>query len=657
MAAERLLKSSSFNFSEFVKTKEFMAAVVALIGTFFLFPYFFEVCIFPLGTTSADPSLVIDINRTYPWLSLDPSWNVALNKFNVDHLNWGKDIAFTYGPLAYLSTRIGWGISKYHLLLFDLFMSLNFFLLFYNAYIKSENKKIAVLIVAATCFFLPSSFGSGNALVLLAFLIFWIRRSLDEYQLYYYVMQIAIIVLLFFVKFNTSLISFFLFFISLLYKTLFTKEKKVLLIVYLFVPILLVYFLSQLFNVSPLEYLLGGLNMVSGYNEIMFLSMPLVVEYKYTYSIIAISVFIILFKAYLEKKQGLFKNGMTFLLFGTSIYVLYKQAFVRNDIQHIMDFNKFSLLFILCIPDFYTKQFGKFSYWLVAVIIVISFQFSKKRDDQLFKLKERVSKSRYVRGFTHFSDTSGFRLFPNNNQIPDSIKSKIGQSTVDVYPWNIHLLYENKLNYQPRPAFQAYTAYTSYLEDLNFNFYNSDNGPEFVIYDYDGVDNRYPLFDEPKVNLFILRNYEYSSFFSFAGRPNLVLKKKKGSQNKMSFTKIREFEISTLDVLEPKENRYYELFISNTMRGKITSLLSHSPEVFLVVKTKDGTQREFKTSKKLLESGLFSNRLFTSTQDIFNFLVLKDGLRPENEILSYSVRFTSAPSFKNNIRIVEYAIN
>lgn len=657
MAAEKLIQSNSFNFTEFVQKKEFVAALVALLGAFFLFPYFFEVYLFPLGVLPPDPSMVIDLNRTYPWLSLDPSWNMALNKFNIDHLVWGKDITFTYGPLAYLSTRVGWGISRYHLLLFDLFVALNFFLIFYNAYIKSENKKIALLLLIATCIFLPSTFASGNALVLLAFLIFWIRRSLDEGKIHYYVMQIAIIVLLFFIKFNTSLISFFLFFIALAYKILFTKENKGQLAIYIAVPVILVFIFSKLLNVSVFEYLVGGLNMVSGYNEIMFLTMPVVVEYKYTYAIIAISVFIILWKMYLEKKQGLYKNLVTFALFSTSIYVLYKQAFVRNDIQHILDFNKFSLLFILCIPDFYAKQIGKFSYWLVAAIIVFAFLFSKKRDDHLFKLKERVFKSAYVKGFANFSDTSGIRLFPNVNQIPDSIKAKIGKSSVDIYPWNIHLLFENKLQYKPRPTFQAYTAYTPYLENLNFDFYNSDNAPEFVIYDYDGIDNRYPLFDEPKVNLVILKNYEYSSFFNFSGRPNLVLKKKSGKLNKVSLQKIQEYDITTLDGIQPKENSYYELFISNTMKGKIASVLSHAPEVFLVVRTKDGMQREFKTSKKLLESGIFSNRLFSTTQDVFNYLVLKENLKPENEIVSYSLRFSSPASFKNSIKIIEYKIN
>jgi hypothetical protein len=37
-----------------------------------------------------------------PTVGLDPSWQLALSKAHGQHLDWGKDIIFTYGPLGYL---------------------------------------------------------------------------------------------------------------------------------------------------------------------------------------------------------------------------------------------------------------------------------------------------------------------------------------------------------------------------------------------------------------------------------------------------------------------------------------------------------------------------------------------------------------------------
>src|ERR1700682_4019881 len=43
--------------------------------------------------------------------TLDPSWAVALNQFHVRGLMHGRDIGFTYGPLAYLTLPMPFGTN------------------------------------------------------------------------------------------------------------------------------------------------------------------------------------------------------------------------------------------------------------------------------------------------------------------------------------------------------------------------------------------------------------------------------------------------------------------------------------------------------------------------------------------------------------------
>ena len=64
---------------------------------------------------------------------------------------------------------------------------------------------------------------------------------------------------------------------------------------------------------------------------------------------------------------------------------------------------------------------------------------------------------------------AGFHLFPNNNQLPQSVLNKVGNNTIDSYPWNTQILLENKLNFMPRPIFQSYAAYTTDLEQMNID--------------------------------------------------------------------------------------------------------------------------------------------------------------------------------------------
>ena len=162
---------------------------IAFLGAFMLIPNYFEADIMPLP-------LANDM-----WMSLDPSWGIALNYVKLKNLTWGTDVAFTYGPLALFCTRAGWGENKFTFLLFDLFIFLNFFSLFYISLKKSFNKVITALILIAFCLLAPLWLGSSNSLILMAFLIFWIRISLDEPKPIYYFFQIAIITLVFFIKF------------------------------------------------------------------------------------------------------------------------------------------------------------------------------------------------------------------------------------------------------------------------------------------------------------------------------------------------------------------------------------------------------------------------------------------------------------------------
>ena len=87
---------------------------VAFLGAFMLFPNYFEAYVMPLPLSK-------DL-----WMSLDPSWGIALNYVKLKNLTWGTDVAFTYGPLAHFCTRIGWGENRLSFLFFDLFMFVNY---------------------------------------------------------------------------------------------------------------------------------------------------------------------------------------------------------------------------------------------------------------------------------------------------------------------------------------------------------------------------------------------------------------------------------------------------------------------------------------------------------------------------------------------------
>ena len=195
---------------------------------------------------------------------------LGLNYFKLKDLVWGTDIAFTYGPLGQLCTRIGWGEIRPTFLFFDIFIFINYFLLFFYSFKKSNNKIVTTLLIISLVVFYPFVTGSLMSIVLMSFLVFWIRMSLDEIKHMYYVFMLLIITLLFYIKFNTGLITFPLFYSAILYNFFKNKMFKKWLYIYSILPLLFIVLLSFPLNVNIFSYIKAGIELIIGYNEIMF---------------------------------------------------------------------------------------------------------------------------------------------------------------------------------------------------------------------------------------------------------------------------------------------------------------------------------------------------------------------------------------------------
>ncbi|HLF51744.1 hypothetical protein [Flavobacterium sp.] len=625
---------------------DILGIIIAFIGAFILFPTFFDMGVHPIEASG------------YIWKSLDPSWALTLNFANIKDLTWGKDFAFTYGPLSYLSTRIGWGENKFSFLLFDIFYAINLFSLFFISFKNAINKYIVIIFIALVVIYTPTYLGGANALVMFMFLIFWIRQNIEKPKVIFYLTQILLLVLLFYIKFNTGLISFVLYYVSLFYIGFFKKDKISTVAIFAIVPIILITLFAQLLNVDIVKYIASGYQIVSGYNDVMYLvdiNLVNLVETHTLSLLFILSGTLFLTLKTIKEKGNFYKNSVVFSLFAIGIFVLYKQAFVRADIGHILEFFKYGILLILCLQDFHNIKITNYKNIFVVSLVAIAFYINFKNfGSPISQLKEKMDKSSYVTGFSNFTETSGMHLFPNNNELPSSILEKIGKNTIDVYPWNIHLLFENNLNYQPRPVIQSYTAYTRYLEDLNFNHYNSVKAPKFVLYDFESIDYRYPLFDESKMNLVLLKNYQVVDTLFHNERSMLLLEKRKEAKP-VKLEYLRTYAMLLDSPIVPQEGIYYEVELYNNFKGKITSIFSHSPEVSLVIKTMNNRTLEYRTSKPLLETGLFLNTFIHKTAD-FKKCINKDTIDDKMLIRQYNFKPKDYKLFKEKIKITEYKI-
>lgn len=104
-------------------------------------------------------------------------------------------------------------------------------------------------------------------------------------------------------------------------------------------------------------------------------------------------------------------------------------------------------------------------------------------------------------------------------KLEDSILRKIGESTIDIYPYNNEYAFANKLNYKYRPSFQNYMTLTPALDLMNKKFFESSERPKFVLVTsgltctsancnvFDGFDQKFSLNEDPLTSSSILMNY------------------------------------------------------------------------------------------------------------------------------------------------------
>ncbi|MCF6131462.1 hypothetical protein [Flavobacterium wongokense] len=634
------MMKQSFKDTYFTKIN-ILGFLLALVAAYLLFPPYFDMSLNP-----------IQYNNEI-WITLDPSWVTTLNYVKIKGMQWGTDFAFTLGPLSYLTTRVGWGQNSISFLIFDLFCALNIFLVFFISFVRSRNKFFTAFLIILLVVLLPTPFWSTYAFVLMSFLLFWIRYSLDKNLTLIYIFQAILVVLLFFIKFNTGLISFVFFAAAILYKIIFKKDKLVYLLGYFILPIIGIYILSGILNVNLPEYIKSALEIVSGYNEVMYSLREFCDKHLFALIIILISAGVLVYKTIKDDRKDIYKNGIIFFLFSVSMYVLFKQSFVRADESHMKEFYYCAMLIVFCIYDFHLEQKNKYFIGLISIAGFISIYFIKKLDVYALDFKVKMSKEAYFNGYTSFTPTSGYHLYPNNNQMPPRILNRIGNSSIDSYPWNTQILLENRLNFTPRPVFQSYTAYTEALEDKNVAFYNSSKAPQFVLYDFCAIDDRYPLFDEPKLNLILSKNYSCVDTLSVGGRPSLLLEKKANS-NKVKLVKINEYAIYMDSPLIPKEGIYYKVVMYRNLLGDFMSVIDHGPDISLSVVDKVGNTRKYRTSNKLLETGIFSTQHITNVND-FKSLGMGE-IKEESQIRAYCFEPKSKLYFKDKIRIIEYKI-
>jgi hypothetical protein len=218
-----------------------------------------------------------------------------------------------------------------------------------------------------------------------------------------------------------------------------------------------------------------------------------------------------------------------------------------------------------------------------------------------------------------------------------------------VIPWNVTFIIGNNLSYHPRPVFQSYSVYSSKLDQLNF-YAIRESPPDIIVYSYESIDNRYPLFEEPSVIREILINYskicDLSDFIIFQ-RKEIV------NEYELSPTGSGIYHFNEEIPIDSHIPIVGKIHINLTPSGLIKGLLYKPSQVYVQFKLQDDYfTPKYRIIPDVLKNGVILSPYVSNLNDFS-----KIGSNSGN--LVKSVIFSHDPSndWDKNIDITFYSLN
>lgn len=605
----------------------------------------------------------LNLNQWVSNYDLDPSWQNSYNQFAHTSLQYGSDIIFTYGPLAWWSlyafdSQLYWGKVAYHI-----FLSLYICFIMFLFYINYRKFPLFLFLLGIVFFRLNDSLLMFLQLVSFFFILVYIDKKGNKRLRR---MCIAILftplVITGMIKFTFMVTAFAL--VSLLMLRCIISNKWRLGVVFLLVwciGSILVWFSSGQNFTSFFHYIKYGLEISKGYNEAMAVIGPSVaIQFALLLSLIfiltlpvgiivnisenineIITLIAICFFSFISWKHGFVRHDMhqvsffTFMGFVPSILVI-----INSKTNNIVSLQREWILKrypsahndVVTIITTPIIRYLMCAFLLIGSIFGVYYSFYKENfaqkivSDTFNHLKNNLvivlNPSIFLEQKNRLEEES--KKMKVDGELP-IIKSIVGKKEVDIYNYNQNYLIYNSFNWHPRPIFQSYSSYTPLLLEINKS-HIVNNPPDFVLMNIQTIDNRYPLLDD---SLWIREVFD--NYVPKAVEKGFVLfEKKKGDATSQKLTdEVVHHTSLGQDIAIQKNNKfsYLKLDVQYSKLGKIRALFFKPPEIYISVKLREGGEKKFRIIPGMAEEPFLLSPLIETNTDLLNSLAK---LNPKN---------------------------
>jgi hypothetical protein len=603
-------------------------------------------------------AIFIPMNPKMPIAGLDGSWQYAMNQGVARHMSIGRNIVFTYGPYASITTRVYDPATDLRMLLGSLLLAVSYAMAL--SFMARGRKRYLVLIL----FLFLATFGSGETLLFsYAFLlVVCVLKYINSDDLSrgkvlplwqagaVFVMWVTL-GLLPLVK--GSLLLPYAASVGICAALLVYRKRLKQGLILLFIPILasLVFWViadQPLSNIPA--FLKGTALLTSGYTEAMsteWVVLPAIAGDAFVIAFLALSV-IILLSVKRSAHLSATSRGALALLLAVYLLVTFKHGFVAVMAVTTV-FSTLSVL-VLIIGLLHVDRY---LVWCLTLSIVISFGISIVRDPVLVnEVHERFgvgaagssgtprrdilefcvarAPGAYVR-MTLLSTWNAYRAAWDGLYVRVARRNALNDQFVeanevirrenplpaltgstDMYEDEISVLLASKNQWNPRPVFESYSAYTPELARLNEQHLRGQDAPDWIFFRVESIDQRLPSLDDGLSWPALLDNY---SFDSYSGQFAL-LHKNQQIHPSSNYIPISERECKTGDAIAIPDSDgllFARVNLRPTLAGRLLITFLNPPQLHITLKLEDGTTKKYRVISEMMTTGFVISPLVENT--------------------------------------------
>jgi hypothetical protein len=580
--------------------------------------------------------MIVPLIPATPVNGLNDSWVYALNEAVARHLVFGRDIIYTYGPLAAIETRMYHPATDAIMVMGSLLVAAGLCAGF--AVLAGKNRFLIVLLPVVI-----AESGSIDALLIALPLLLLLavakpalrprgydKSKTSKFELSCIILLSCAVAVLPLIKGSFAVIALgeggLAIMISLI-------DRRFFLAASIAMAGLLTLILTWIWVGQPLialpQFFLTQQPVIGGYSEAMSIRGPFsAVLY---WAITALLILALFYWRSVRKTGGV--GWLAFLGLLVFLFVTFKVGFVRQDAHSLISGAAFLfiMLYLFALLDIKSSLaigaialFG----WIMIEQSVAPF------DMQTAYMRLKLPISSILQGLDlRLNGQKSLQGMFDHAKASIRAESPLPPvtGTADMYPSNLMPLFASGITWSGRPTLQSYAAYTPFLATANADHLSSSNAPDDVFFSIAPIDDRLPALEDAASWPIILTHYVPVGLVD----EYIHMARSKEQTEPVRFNSTSHFTVALdekIDVPSVDGVLRASIDIQPTLLGRLMLSLYRLNNVYIELTLDDGTVVRHRYIPEMGQTGFVLSPYVGST---FDFLRLTSDKQHSKHVISF----------------------